>query len=418
MTQLRRPRGRPGRFAKFEAFEASLPALTGKRPAYCDGIGIYKGSNSCTVWAKINLPRGGTYKGRSIAPGGSAEIKLGKRTSWDWEKLLIERDRLQGRADRGEPLEDAIVPTFSEYADEWLERKKSQLRGYTVTRGHIKSALKPTFGNKTLNAIGVADVNRWIGKQSASLKPSSVKRQLTTFNAIMNSAVHEGLIEQNPSAKAHQIKGIEARQRFITADEYLQILATVDEIEAKQESEKESKPHQIRGWLRHYIEWAYESGMRREEILNLTWSNIRPLEGGITKVEVVNTKTSNPRFVTCTAKMGTILTELAELKRDEGDNRLFPVSMTTLKRTLTHLWKECGLEDVRLHDLRRTHATLLMDMNIDPRTVAARLGHTGTGMLARRYAVDRGDEFAAHAFGDRGAGKGENPAKEDSASGE
>src|SRR5690606_38954000 len=111
-----------------------------------------------------------------------------------------------------------------------------------------------------------------------------------------------------------------------------------------------------------------------------------------------STKTGRPRFVTCTAGMVAILAALQKLDRTEGDNRLFPVSMTTLKRSLTKLWKATGLQDVRLHDLRRTHATILIQRNVDPRTVAGRLGHSGTAMLARHYAVDRGDMEAARAF--------------------
>ncbi|MGF7170301.1 integrase, partial [Sphingobium xanthum] len=154
-----------------------------------------------------------------------------------------------------------------------------------------------------------------------------------------------------------------------------------------------------RGWLRHYISWAYNSGMRREEIVNLTWDQIRSVGEGHTVVEVINTKTSKPRFVTCTGEMLATIEALKELERAEGDHRLFPVSMTTLKRALTGLWKATGLPDVRLHDLRRTHATILIQRNIDPRTVAERLGHSGTAMLAKHYAVSRGDMEAAKVFG-------------------
>jgi integrase len=97
--------------------------------------------------------------------------------------------------------------------------------------------------------------------------------------------------------------------------------------------------------------------------------------------------------------MESIITALRQLERAENDRRLFPVSLTTLKRSLTGLWKASGLQDVRLHDLRRTHATILIQRNVDPRTVAGRLGHSGTGMLARHYAVDRGDMDAAKVFG-------------------
>ncbi len=403
MEEAKRPVGRPRRHAKFEQFEGSLPDQMTKRPAYCDGIGIFKGATGATVWVKIRLPRGGAYRGRSIPAGGSVEHKLGKRGSWEWPLLITERDRLQGLADRGEPLEAVEVDTFAQYASTWLERKKPVLKGYGVVNGHIVSALNPTFGKKALNIITLADVNRWIGQQSVNLKPASVQRQLATFNAIMNDAVRSGIIGQNPTDRADRIKGIEPRQRFVTEEEWRIILNAADEIELAQEGNKERTPQQIRGWLRHYVVWAFESGMRRAEIHNLTRDRVREVDHETTVIEVVSTKTGKPRFVTCTTEMLSILAALRKLDRAAGNDRLFPVSMTTLKRSLTALWKATGLQDVRLHDLRRTHATILIQRNVDPRTVAGRLGHSGTSMLARHYAVDRGDIEAAKAFSAPGA---------------
>jgi integrase len=408
MVDMKRPVGRPRRYAKFEEFEASLPGLMTKRPAYCDGIGIFKGASSATVWAKIRFPRGGEYRGRSIPAGGSVEHKLGKRASWDWPLLIAERDRLQGLADRGEPLEAVEVETFAAYSKAWLERKKPTLKGYGVTNGHVVSALNPAFGKKSLASITVADVNRWIGKQRAELRPATVQRQLATFNAILNDAVRSGVLDRNPTERADRIKGIEPRQRFVTEDEWQSILKAADKIELEQEADKERRPQRIRGWLRHYVVWAYESGMRRAEIHALTWDQVRKVDDETTVVEVLSTKTGRPRFVTCTVEMVSILASLRELDRAEGDLRLFPISMTTLKRSLTALWRATALQDVRLHDLRRTHATILIQRNVDPRTVAGRLGHSGTAMLARHYAVNRGDMEAAKIFSTPMA-KGDKP---------
>ncbi|HTK34420.1 MAG TPA: site-specific integrase [Caulobacteraceae bacterium] len=408
MADVKRPVGRPGRYAKFEDFEASLPQLMTKRPAYYQGVGLFNGTTGSTVWVKIRLPRGGVHRGRSIAAGDAIELKLGKRASWDWPQLIGERDRLQGLADRGAPLEAAEVETFDKYASAWLERKKSVLKGYGVTKGHVVSVLKPVFGKKALDAITVADVNRWIGKQRIKLKPGTVQRQLATFNAILNDAVRSGVIERNPSERADRIKGIEPRQRFVTEDEWREILKAAGKIEREQEANKERQPQQIRGWLRHFVVWAYESGMRRAEIHGLTWDHVRKVDDETTVIEVLNTKTGKPRFVTCTTEMVSILSALGALGRAKGDNRLFPLSMTTLKRSLTALWKAPGLQGVRLHDLRRTHATILIQRNIDPRTVAGRLGHSGTAMLSRHYAVNLGDVEAAKVFSTPAA-KGDKP---------
>lgn len=399
MTDARRPVGRPDRYAKYEKLEASLPAKMAKRPVYCDGIGLFRGGRSFTAWIKIRMPHGGVYKGRTVPLAGSIEHKVGNRASWTWPQLEAERDRLQGLADRGEPLEAVQTETFASYATDWLEHRKSTLKGYGVTKGHITKALIPTFGKKALNAITVGDVNRWIGKQRASLAPATVQRQLSTFNAIMNDAVRNSVIERNPASSALKIKGVEARQRFVTEQEWQTILATCERIEREQEERRDQTPQRIRGWLRHYVAWAYHSGMRRSEILALTWHNVRAVADDHIVVEVLNSKNGRSRNVSCTAEMGSILEALEKLDRAEGDNRLFPVSFTTLKRALTALWKATGLEDVRLHDLRRSHATILIGKGVDVRTVAGRLGHTGTAMLAKHYAVDRGDKEAAAAFG-------------------
>ncbi|SHN51024.1 site-specific integrase [Erythrobacter sanguineus] len=398
MQQPKRPAGRPRRFSEFDRFEAELPNVMAKRPKYLHGIGLFKGATGCTVWLKIRLPHGGSYNGRMVPAGGSVEIKKGKRSSWTWQELIQERDRLQRLADHGEPLEAVQMPSFATYAAEWLDRKKTMLKSFGVTQGNVNRSLIPAFGKMALDAIAVGDVNRWIGNQRATLKPATVQRELNTFNAIMNDAVKNGLIDRNPATLADKPKGAEARQRFITAEEYNVILATCDRIEWEQEERREQTPHRIRGWLRHFIAWAYNSGMRRAEILALRWENIREVDQDHTVVEVLNTKSNKSRFVSCTPEMKAILAALRELPRDPEDDRLFPLSMATLKRNLRALWKATGLKDVRLHDLRRSHATILMSNGIDPRTIAGRLGHSGTAMLAKHYAVDRGDKEAAARF--------------------
>ena len=370
-----------------------------KRPAYCDGIGLFRGAKSFTVWIKVRLPHGGIYNGRPVPPGGSIEHKAGKKASWTWQQLEAERDRLQGLADRNEPLEMGKVETFASYAAGWLERRKPTLKGFGISKGHVNSALNPTFGKMAINAISVADVNRWIGKQSAGLAPATVKRQLSTFNSIINEAIREGYIEANPSKHAGRVRAGEERKRFVTDKEWQIILATCDQVEQDQVERRERMPQEKRGWLKHFIVWAYNSGMRRSEIIGLEWDNVREVDAQHIVVEVLNTKNGKSRYVTCTADMRIILKALKDLERKDGDKRLFPVSLATLKRALTALWKATGLHDVRLHDLRRSHATILINRGVDVRTVAGRLGHTGTAMLAKHYAVDLGDKEAAATFG-------------------
>ena len=214
----------------------------------------------------------------------------------------------------------------------------------------------------------------------------------------MNDAVRSGELDRNPSDRADRIRDIQSRERFVTDDEWQAIIETAEEIEKRKADRAKQLPFEKRGWLKDFIMWAYHSGMRRSEISRMTFASIRELEPGHTVAEVTHTKSGKPRHVTATPEMLAIVERSKKLERDKGDESIFPVSETTVKRGLTELWKSCGLEDVRLHDLRRTHATKLLLGGVDVRTVAGRLGHTGSGMLARHYAVDRGDKDAAKVF--------------------
>ena len=380
------PRGRPSRFAPYEDLLANLPAVMPKRPRYYNKIGLQKGARDIAVYVKVTLKN-----------GGSKEIKLGSLKSWTWEQLEQRRTELQGRADRGEPLSDAVPVTFAAHSADWLARKKNTAKGYDTLRGHVEKHLAATFGRKALGEITTGEVSRWIATQRATLKPATVQRQLSTFNAILNDAVRCGLLDKNPTKNADPIKGIESRQRALSMPELHTVLSAVDRLEKVSASRQGKYPRQKAGWLRQFVLWAVHSGMRRQEILNLRQSNVKVVSDDLTVIEVVKTKSAQPRKVTATPDMKVILKMLAKLPREADDDRLFPVSLTTAKRTLTKLWKETGLDDVRLHDLRRTHVTVLVNQGVDLKTVAGRIGHANLAMIDRHYAVFLGDQKAADA---------------------
>ena len=91
-------------------------------------------------------------------------------------------------------------------------------------------------------------------------------------------------------------------------------------------------------------------------------------------------------MVTCTATMKEIL-ERQKARHVDGDDRVFPVSAMTLRRKWEKARKEAGLEDVTVHDLRRTHSSYSAAAGVDLRTLAARIGHTDLSMLQKHYAA-------------------------------
>ncbi len=116
------------------------------------------------------------------------------------------------------------------------------------------------------------------------------------------------------------------------------------------------------------------------------WSDIRALEDGRTFAQIGTSKSGQPRIVSCTQTMKEILERQRE-RRVDGNNHVFPVSAMTLRRKWEKARKLAGLEDVTLHDLRRTHSTHAAAAGVDLRTLAGRIGHTDLTMLHKHYAA-------------------------------
>ena len=253
----------------------------------------------------------------------------------------------------------------------------------------------------------------WIDGSPSSLRVTSrpaFNWQLGTFKAVLNHAVKVGLLERNPADAAEPIRGIEGRQRFLGPDDLKSVFDAANRIEQEFEERLKYKEHEIKGWLPDFVLWAVHSGMRRQEILNIRLGDIIAGANGKSLVHIAHTKSGKPRNITCTDEMLAIIKRLKKLRRTKGDDRLFPVSLTTAKRKLNKLWRASGIEDVRLHDLRRTHATELVKGGVNLREVAGRLGHRDLAMLEKHYAVYLGDDEAAAAaqtaFASFGADKG------------
>ena len=369
MQPIRRA-GRPSKYAEYEELLASLPKAMEKRPKYVRGIGLFHGSRGITAWLKIRLPNGGKLKNKTYPPGSYVEIKVGNFASWDWERLAAKHTELQGKADRGEALEDTPDATFQQVAEDWLARVEKRARAFETERIAVRKYLIPTYGDVALKQITSSDVNRWIAQRLGVAKPSTVQRQFNTLRAILNDAVRSGLIEKSPTQNADPIRGAVARQRFLTNEELAALL-----IIARGKAE----------WLPDFILWAVHSGMRKGEIQALVWSDVRELGPDRVVINVRHSKSGKPRMVPATKTMREILTR-QKGRKIAGDERVFLVSKMTLRRRWEAARASAGLGEVTIHDLRRTHTTHAAVSGVDLRTLAGRIGHSDLSMIERVYA--------------------------------
>lgn len=316
------------------------------------------------------MPKGSLYKGKYYKAGDSVEIKVGSLDSYSWDELEDIRKDYQGKADKGEDLEETQVPLFSQYAADWLHTKKTTLRGYGIAEGIISNHLKKTFGHKPLNMITTGDVNRWQSKQLATHAASTVKRQRVVLQSILSSGEKDDYITVNPCAKADGVKVPDKEPRYLTGEELLILLAKAEE-----------QAH----WLPDYILFAIHTGMRRGEIVNLKWQHVIDTPKGLF-LSFPTGKTQKMRTIHCGDVVQGILERLKKTK-DANDDRVFQVSLTTVVRKWRLAREAADLQDVRIQDLRATNATYAALSGVDLRTLAGRLGQRDLKMLQNHYAA-------------------------------
>jgi len=161
---------------------------------------------------------------------------------------------------------------------------------------------------------------------------------------------------------------------------------------------------------RYIIFLAIYTGLRRGELLGLRWADVdvenqtisvnQSLQRMVGKgLIVTEPKTrSSRRLVTLPPTAVKVLTSLKTERMDQcGDlgwsesNYVFcnkngaPMSPDTVSHAFNRLVKRTEIPHVRFHDLRHTHATLMLKQGVNPKIVCERLGHSSVTITMDTY---------------------------------
>jgi integrase len=144
------------------------------------------------------------------------------------------------------------------------------------------------------------------------------------------------------------------------------------------------------------------TGARREEIGQLKWSEIR---GDVIALEGARTKNAEPHNIPLSLAAATLL---QRVPRIAGSERVFTTngktSVSGWSRVKSRLDQDAGIQDWRLHDLRRTVATGLQRLGVNLQTIEAILGHvsgsrSGVVGVYQRHSFDAEKRAALEAWG-------------------
>ena len=308
----------------------------------------------------------------------------------------LEREQTSSAPRRGGPIE---FGTF--LLDTWLPQKRRQVRSTTAYRyaWMVHRYVIPAIGHVPLRRLRADHLDGLYetlattgGKHSHGLAPKTVHEVHMIVRAALDLAVRRGLIDRNV---AHATL---ARRRRITK--------TVARIWTPQELAKFLAAAKTQR-LYPALHLTAHTGMRRGEILGLKWGDLdrssrrlsisRTLQnvGGVPTEFGVKTRSSR-RCVDLDLETMKILDRWKRRLRRDGrpnshDDWMFcntvgrSLNPESLSQLFDRVVQRAGLPRIRFHDLRHTHASLLIVAGVPIKVITERLGHSHPAFTIHTY---------------------------------
>ena len=319
--------------------------------------------------------------------GRTRRISLGPIST-----MTVEEARRQSHARRANPgTEESAapapeVPLFRDFVEgDWKgahwERYKPSTR--RALRYLLERRILPAFGAMPLDGISAGRVRRWFDGYSRTA-PGGANKGLELLRQILNFAIARGHIETNP-ARGTRPNRRPKPTRFLSSDEIAHLHEALD----RQTRDGDRQQADI-------VRLLLLTGCRRGEIVGLRRSEVQA-----DMLVLVDSKTG-PRRVPLNSQARAILE-----RQPRGDSPfVFPSPIDPSRPRSDHLrlWyrvrREAGIEDVRLHDLRHTHASHAVMNGVPVPVVSRLLGHSNTRMTLRyAHLGDRDIKAAAERVG-------------------
>ena len=296
------------------------------------------------------------------------------------EALGFERDFLEQQSTNPDM-------TFQNLYEIYMEDMAARLKQSTLLtkKAVLQTHILPFFDNKPINEIKASDVRRWQAKLMSSPNNYSqtyLKKINTELNSIINYAKRFYDLNTNPCGKAGTIGKAKAEEMdYWTYDEYI----------AFREGVKDKPLSYI------CIEVLYWTGMREGELLALSPADIDldnktiSINRTYQRIEGKDVFTS-PKTRKSKRKIPIpdfLCQELSDYIQSrymlDADERLFPVTKSYLSHEMIRGCKNTGVKKIRIHDIRHSHASLLINQGCDALMLADRLGHEKVSTTLNTY---------------------------------
>lgn len=269
---------------------------------------------------------------------------------------------------------ERVCPKFEEFVDKYyLPYIKSYKRCPTADQTLLDNHLLPAFGHLRMNAITRYDLVAFMQKKvSANYKPAYCNRFLVLMGFCFNLAIKWNItgVVKNPVKDVERLKVHNKIERFLRQDEAVRLLQAIQE-----------SPNPM---LRYFVPLALLTGARKRELLDARWEDI-DFDAQVWRIPI--TKSGRPRHVPLTDQaleiLSTLRVKIPEVLEQPGvlENPWVLPNIKTGKpfNSIFNSWdsarRRAGVSDLRVHDLRHSFASALINQGIPIYDIQKLLGH-------------------------------------------
>lgn len=255
------------------------------------------------------------------------------------------------------------VPTYATLAEQHLAYARTHQRSFDTTEMYMRRHILPRWGKLHLGEIKQQEIAKWLAeKADEGLAPATVLKIRVIFGRSfeLGSRWSVAGCENNPIKGIPYLKFSNARERFLTASEAQRLFDALD---------GSGNPQ-----LKNIVRLLLLTGARKTELMTAQWKHI-DLERRAWHIPT--SKTGKPRYVPLAQPAIDII---AALPRWDDCPWLLPNPVTRrpytdIKRPWDTVRTAAGLDGLRIHDLRHSAASFMINAGIDLFAVGRILGH-------------------------------------------
>jgi integrase len=266
-----------------------------------------------------------------------------------------------------------INPTLGQILAWYIELPSTQANKSYLKDVQRSKLVNKELGKIKLTSLGPQTIEAFQQKMVATksrtgrpYSPGSVNMFVKLIRKALNKAIKNGLINSNPITGVTLLSDKSEKGRVINPQEFARLLEHLPE------------------WLQGPATLAYHTGMRKGEILNLTWRHVDNSPGFI-QLESEDTKTGKGRIV----PLSEYLIHIIEANRNDNsrlDDFVFLRDGERIKKTwwfFNRATKNAGLDGLRFHDLRHSFVTNARRAGIDRKRIKSISGHVSDKVFDR-----------------------------------